>query len=138
MGQTHPIPPLPDTLPMVTIQLPVYTNATWSERLNRRRLPDGLSPRPSEIQVLDDSTDDTSEILRGRIASLQREGFFKSNIGTASIVRIQAGALAAGLARARGESCHFCPTFCRAGFLQKTLPHFTTRRSAMVQRAGDT
>src|ERR1019366_4453262 len=68
-----PVPALPAVLPMVTVQLPVY-----NERYVVERLIDAVCrlkyPRERlEIQVLDDSTDDTVEIVRAKVETLRRE-----------------------------------------------------------------
>ncbi len=69
-----PSPPLPDDLPYVTVQLPVY-----NEREVIGRLIDAVAaldyPRERlEIQVLDDSTDDTSAIAAACVADYQVQG----------------------------------------------------------------
>src|ERR1039458_2134367 len=75
-----PVPALPPVLPMVTVQLPVY-----NERYVVERLIDAVCrleyPRERlEIQVLDDSTDDTVEIVHAKISRLQQDGFLIDQI----------------------------------------------------------
>ena len=70
-----PVPSLPETLPMVTIQLPVYNEffrcrSVWWMRsagwiIRKDRL---------EIQVLDDLTDDTEAIVRAHVRDTQAAG----------------------------------------------------------------
>src|SRR5437879_10191032 len=129
------VPPLPDPLPMVTIQLPVY-----NERYVVERLVDAVCrldyPKDRlEIQVLNDSTDDTTEILSARILSLKEEGFLIEQLHRTDRTGFKAGALAAGLACARGEylaifDADFVPP---VDFLKKTVPWFENPGVGMVQ-----
>src|ERR1017187_2845989 len=66
-----PVPALPVELPIVTVQLPVY-----NERYVVERLIDAVCrmdyPRERlDIQVLDDSTDDTGDIVRAKVKQLR-------------------------------------------------------------------
>jgi len=130
-----PTPELPVRLPMVTIQLPVY-----NERYVVERLVDAVCrmeyPRERlEIQVLDDSTDDTVEIVRAKVALLKQEGFLIEQIRRVDRRGFKAGALEAGLARAKGEflaifDADFVPP---ENFLKQTLPWFQDSGVGMVQ-----
>jgi cellulose synthase/poly-beta-1,6-N-acetylglucosamine synthase-like glycosyltransferase len=129
------IPPLPDPLPVVTVQLPVYNERYVVERLIEAVCRLDYPQDRLEIQVLDDSTDDTTEILHERIAGLRLQGFWIEHLHRTDRMGYKAGALAAGLARARGEflaifDADFVPP---ADFLQKTLPHFHNPAIGMVQ-----
>ena len=129
------VPELPTELPMVTVQLPVY-----NERYVVERLIDTVSrfdyPRERlEIQVLDDSTDDTWQIAAARVAHLKSEGFFIEHLRRQDRTGFKAGALEAGLARASGEfiaifDADFTPP---AHFLKQTLPWFQNAGIGMVQ-----
>jgi cellulose synthase/poly-beta-1,6-N-acetylglucosamine synthase-like glycosyltransferase len=130
-----PIPSLPDPLPVVTIQLPVYNERYVVERLIEAVCRLDYPKDRLEIQVLDDSTDDTTEILRERIAGLKNFGFSIEHVRRQDRTGYKAGALAAGLACARGEflaifDADFVPP---VDFLQKTLPHFHNPAIGMVQ-----
>src|SRR6266700_7135944 len=128
-------PPLPETIPMVTVQLPIYNERYVVERLVEAVCRMDYPRDRLEIQVLDDSTDDTSAILRARIAALCREGFLIEHLRRTNRTGYKAGALATGLARARGEflaifDADFVPP---VDFLKKTLPHFHDPAIGMVQ-----
>ena len=129
------VPSLPAQLPMVTIQLPVY-----NERYVVERLIDAVCqldyPQSSlEVQVLDDSDDDTVEIARAKVNAMKQQGFLIEQIHRVDRRGFKAGALEAGLARARGEflaifDADFIPP---VDFLKKTLPWFQDTRVGMVQ-----
>jgi cellulose synthase/poly-beta-1,6-N-acetylglucosamine synthase-like glycosyltransferase len=100
----HPVA-APDEpgLPRVTIQLPVY-----NERYVVARLLAAVAeieyPRDRlEIQVLDDSTDLTGSIVVGLVERLAATGLAITHVRRAGRAGFKAGALAHGLARARGE-----------------------------------
>lgn len=113
-------------LPLVTVQLPLF-----NERYVARRLIDAVAvlDYPQEklhIQVLDDSTDDTTELLCNRVAQLKAEGINIDLIHRVDRVGYKAGALAEGLEKTNGEfiaifDADFVPG---ADFLRKTVPHF--------------
>lgn len=90
-------------LPAVTIQLPMF-----NERFVAERLIDAIAsvdyPRDRlEIQVLDDSTDATSAIARARCAALRQRGLDISYVHRELRTGYKAGALAAGMRRAKGD-----------------------------------
>lgn len=123
-------------LPAVTVQLPVFNELTVVERLvacvGRLEYPrDRL-----EIQVLDDSTDETRELARNAAERLAAQGIRAVYLHRADRAGFKAGALEAGLAHARGDflalfDADFLPP---ADFLLKTVPHFLgDERLACVQ-----
>lgn len=94
---------LPDLLPMVTVQLPLY-----NERYGATRLLDAVSgfdyPRDRlEVQVLDDSTDDTTGIVASTAARLRAGGLDVVHLHRQVRSGFKAGALADGLRVARGD-----------------------------------
>lgn len=117
--------PEPETWPVVTVQLPVY-----NERYVIQRLIDATAhldyPHSClQIQVLDDSTDETTRLARARIAHYRAQGLEIECIHRHDRRGFKAGALADGLARARGEfiaifDADFVP---QPGFLKETIPH---------------
>ncbi|MCS7178909.1 MAG: glycosyltransferase [Anaerolineae bacterium] len=123
-------------LPVVTVQLPLY-----NERYVVRRLIDTVAsldyPRDRlEIQVLDDSTDETTAIARARAAFWQARGVDIQVLHRSERTGFKAGALAWGLQQARGEliaifDADFCP---HPDFLLRVVPHFLADpRLGMVQ-----
>jgi cellulose synthase/poly-beta-1,6-N-acetylglucosamine synthase-like glycosyltransferase len=102
-GAPAPPPPDPAGWPVVTVQLPLY-----NERYMARRLLDaaGALHYPAhrlEIQVLDDSTDDTPAIVAEAASRLRARGIAFVHVRRAERTGFKAGALAAGLASATGE-----------------------------------
>lgn len=122
-------------LPWVTVQLPVY-----NERYVIQRLIDAVVrleyPRDRlEIQVLDDSTDETTAIAAPLIDRYRRAGFDITLRHRTQRTGYKAGALKEGLAVGRGEfvaifDADFMPD---PDFLMKTLPFFEDPTIAMVQ-----
>jgi len=122
-------------LPHVTIQLPVY-----NEKYVVKRLIDAVAavdyPRQRlEIQVLDDSTDETREIARTAVAQHAGAGLSIHYLHRQDRTGYKAGALAEGLKQARGEfvaifDADFLPP---ADFLRWTIPHFADGKVGMVQ-----
>ena len=124
-----------DETPIVTVQLPLF-----NERFVVERLIDSICalawPRDRlEIQVLDDSTDDTVEVARAKVAAMQAQGFDIKHIHREDRTGYKAGALAAGLEVARGEllavfDADFVPN---ADFLTRTVDFFTEDKVGYVQ-----
>ncbi len=134
-AQAIPPPPPPAVWPTVTVQLPLY-----NERYVTRRLLEavGRLDYPAdrlEIQVLDDSTDETTALVGEAVADLCRRGLDAVHLHRRERTGFKAGALAAGLARARGEfvaifDADFVPP---PEFLRRTIPDFADPRVAVVQ-----
>jgi cellulose synthase/poly-beta-1,6-N-acetylglucosamine synthase-like glycosyltransferase len=128
-------PPLPSFLPLVTVQLPLY-----NERYVADRLLDavGALDYPAdrlEIQVLDDSDDDTAELAARGIDRLRERGLDAVHIRRARRTGYKAGALAEGTARAKGEfllilDADFVPP---RDLIRRLLPPLHDPRVAMVQ-----
>ncbi len=121
--------------PILTVQLPMY-----NELYVVRRLIDAVCrldyPRERlQIQVLDDSTDETTELARREVARRRAEGFDIELLHREERTGFKAGALAAGLQRARGEliaifDADFVPP---ADFARNLIDHFTDTDVGMVQ-----
>ena len=112
--------------PMVTVQLPLYNEYYVVERLIDAVCAIDYPQEKFEIQILDDSTDETSRCVAAFVAQKQKEGFCVSHIMRGTREWYKAGALKHGLVSARGEfiaifDADFIP---RPDFLKKTLPHF--------------
>ncbi len=130
-----PPPPELESWPKVTIQLPIY-----NERYVIERLVEAVSrleyPRERmEMQVLDDSTDDTCEVARACVERYQALGLPISYHHRANRAGFKAGALAEGLKIATGEfitifDADFLPA---PDFLRRTLPYFHHAQIGMVQ-----
>jgi hypothetical protein len=121
--------------PAVTVQLPLYNERTVAARVIRAAGALEYPPGKLELQVLDDSTDETREIVEAEVAELVRRGIDARVIRRADRKGYKAGALAHGLALARGElvavfDADFVP---RADFLLRLVPEFQDERVGMVQ-----
>ncbi len=121
--------------PFVTVQLPVYNESLVIERLIDAVTLFDYPLDKFEIQVLDDSTDETKEIIAQKVAYYQARGWQIEHIHRVKRTGYKAGALQEGLQTARGEfialfDADFVPP---PDFLQRTLPAFTSPKIGMVQ-----
>ncbi len=128
-------PSAEDTQPFVTIQLPVYNELYVAERLIEAVAAITYYPGKLEIQVLDDSTDETSLVIGSKVAALQQKNINIHHIRRANREGFKAGALKHGIELATGEfiaifDADFLPL---KDFLQKTLPYFNEKKVGMVQ-----
>ena len=123
------------TLPRVTIQLPVFNEMYVVERLLDATSTIDYPKEKMEIQILDDSTDETSGILKTKADELRRNGYSVSYLHREDRKGYKAGALDEGLKQATGEfiaifDADFVP---QEDFLQKTVHHFTDETIGMIQ-----
>ena len=122
-------------VPFITIQLPVYNEKYVIERLIDA-VSDFTYPKDRfEIQVLDDSTDETVEIAAGKIEEMRDKGIQIHHVRRMQREGFKAGALAEGLKKAKGEfiaifDADFIP---RKDFLLKTIPYFEDEDIGVVQ-----
>ncbi|MFC5048186.1 cellulose synthase family protein [Aquimarina hainanensis] len=124
-----------EEIPLVTIQLPVY-----NELYVMSRLLDNIAlleyPKDKlEIQVLDDSTDESVTTTAKHIEKLQRQGLDIKHIRREDRSGFKAGALKEGLKIAKGEfiaifDADFLP---EKNWLQKTIPYFKDENIGVVQ-----
>lgn len=133
--QAAELQPLPENLPFVTVQLPVYNEVYVIERLINAAASIEYPPGRFEIQVLDDSTDETALLAEKAVDAIRGRGLFIEHIRRAHRTGFKAGALAEGLKTARGElvavfDADFVPP---VDFLLKTIPYFSDRGVGMVQ-----
>lgn len=132
----QPLAQFPEAeLPTVTVQLPLFNEMYVVERLLKAVTALDYPRDKLEIQVLDDSTDETAAIARREVARYQREGFAISYLHREERRGFKAGALAEGLRRARGEfilifDADFIP---RPDCLRKVIHYFTDPQVGMVQ-----
>src|SRR5207248_7009306 len=92
-----------DQLPKVTVQLPIFNEVYVVERLLRSVSELDYPRHLLQIQVLDDSTDDTGEIVSSCADELRQRGFNVQRIHRVDRTGFKAGALDAGLEAAEGE-----------------------------------
>jgi cellulose synthase/poly-beta-1,6-N-acetylglucosamine synthase-like glycosyltransferase len=134
-GSRRPKPrPLRD-YPLVTVQLPIYNERYVAGRLIRAVCQLDYPKDRLEIQVLDDSSDDTQLICRRLVEEYAKRGYQIYYIHRDRREGYKAGALREGLARARGEfiaifDADFLP---QSDFLKRALSYFSDPAVALVQ-----
>ena len=132
----QPPPPLPEeALPFVTIQLPLYNEPYVTERLIDNIAAMEYPRDRFEVQVLDDSTDETTEICRKKAEEYRAQGLDINVVHRTDRSGYKAGALAEGLLQAKGEfvavfDADFLPN---PQFLKNTLPFFQNTQVGVVQ-----
>jgi cellulose synthase/poly-beta-1,6-N-acetylglucosamine synthase-like glycosyltransferase len=127
--------PLPETLPMVTVQLPLFNEMYVVDRLLASVCAIDYPKDRLEIQVLDDSVDETQAIARAAVQRYRDDGFDIHYLHRADRTGYKAGALDAGLQVAKGEFVLiFDADFVAPpDILQKSLGHFQDSQVGMVQ-----
>jgi cellulose synthase/poly-beta-1,6-N-acetylglucosamine synthase-like glycosyltransferase len=121
--------------PDVTIQLPMYNEMYVIERLIKAVCNIEYPKEKLQIQVLDDSTDETTIIASKLVDEYRAKGFDIEYIHRTNREGYKAGALKDGLDKARGEfvaifDADFVPN---RDFLVKTIPYFKNKNVGMVQ-----
>ena len=124
-----------EALPPVTIQLPIYNEMYVADRLIDAVCQIDYPRDLLEIQVLDDSTDETQSVAERAVRRNAAQGINISYIHRADRTGYKAGALEAGMRTATGEliaifDADFIPT---EDFLRRTVPFFAEPKIAMVQ-----
>ena len=125
----------PEEIPFVTIQLPVYNEMYVMERLLENISKIDYPKDKLEIQVLDDSTDETLESTHLQIELLKKTGLDIVHICRTNRTGFKAGALKEGLKIAKGEfiaifDADFLP---KKNWLQETIPYFKNENIGVVQ-----
>ncbi len=121
--------------PFVTVQLPVYNELYVVKRLLNAVAAFDYPKDKFEIQILDDSTDETVALVDSKVAALEPKGLNISHIRRSTREGFKAGALAHGLLTAKGEliaifDADFIPP---RDFLKKTVPYFEDKQVGLVQ-----
>jgi hypothetical protein len=120
---------------IVTIQLPMYNELYVVERLINAVCNIEYPKDKLEIQVLDDSTDETVDVVAAIVKKKQEEGFDIQHIRRPNRQGFKAGALKEGLRTAKGKyvaifDADFIP---KSDFLINTLKYFTSDKVGLVQ-----
>ena len=128
-------PPEISVWPRVTVQLPIYNEKYVIERLVEAIAAFDYPRELLDIQVLDDSTDETQEVAANCVERYRQLGVPVSYIHRDNREGFKAGALQEGLKTAQGEfvaifDADFIPP---ADFLRRTVPYFLDQKLAMVQ-----
>jgi cellulose synthase/poly-beta-1,6-N-acetylglucosamine synthase-like glycosyltransferase len=126
---------LDEEYPFVTIQLPIYNELYVVERLINAVAAFDYPEDRFEIQVLDDSTDETVEIIASKLKEIEALGIDIQHIRRKDRKGFKAGALAYGMKICKGEfiaifDADFVPP---KDFLLKTIPHFAESNVGVVQ-----
>lgn len=122
-------------LPFVTVQLPVYNELYVVERLIKSIAAFDYPKDKFEIQVLDDSNDETVQIIDKVVAEIKTSGVQIETIRRPDRVGFKAGALEYGLEKAKGSliaifDADFVP---HPEFLLDTVSHFDDEKVGVVQ-----
>ncbi len=121
--------------PIVTIQLPIYNERYVADRLIDAVCCIDWPKEKLEIQLLDDSTDQTSEIVAQKVIFYKEKGFNISHIIRETRIGFKAGALKNGLSLSKGEfiaifDADFLP---KKDFLKSTIGFFNKKNVGVVQ-----
>jgi len=129
------VKPLPERLPRVTVQLPIFNEMYVVDRLLESVTAIRYPRELLEIQVLDDSTDETTRIAREAVERYQAQGFDIHYLHRVDRTGFKAGALDAGLKVARGEFVLiFDADFVAPPeILEQSLGQFVDPQVALVQ-----
>jgi cellulose synthase/poly-beta-1,6-N-acetylglucosamine synthase-like glycosyltransferase len=122
-------------LPFVTVQLPIYNELYVIERLIDRVAEFNYPKDKYEIHILDDSTDETLDIVQAKVEHYKALGYQIKQIRRKDRVGYKAGALKEATKQAKGDfiaifDADFLP---RKDFLLETIPYFKNPKIGVVQ-----
>lgn len=125
----------PEEIPFVTIQLPVFNEMYVMDRLLDNIALIDYPKDKLEIQVLDDSTDETVQTTFEHVEKLKQTGLNIQHITRTDRSGFKAGALKEGLEVAKGEfiaifDADFLP---KPNWLKRTIPYFKDKKIGVVQ-----
>ena len=121
--------------PFVTVQLPMFNEMYVAERIIEKVAEFDYPRDRFEIQVLDDSTDETVDLIAKKVAEVKARGVDIVHIHRVDRTGYKAGALDAAMDRVKGEfiaifDSDFVP---ESDFLKKTIPYFEQDNVGVVQ-----
>ena len=124
-----------ENVPFVTVQLPMYNEMYVAERIIDYVVAQEYPKSRFEIHVLDDSTDETVDIVAKKVAFYKEQGFNIEHIHRVNRQGYKAGALQEAMPRAKGDfiaifDADFTP---RLDFLRTTMAYFEDPKIAIVQ-----
>ncbi|WP_298782257.1 cellulose synthase family protein [uncultured Polaribacter sp.] len=125
----------PEEIPFVTIQLPVFNELYVMERLLKNIEKLEYPREKLEIQVLDDSTDESVEMTAKLVKEIEAKGIDIQHIQRTNRQGFKAGALKEGLKTSKGEfvaifDADFLP---KKNWLLQTIPYFKNSEIGVVQ-----
>ena len=123
------------TAPKVTIQLPMYNEMYVAERIIETAAELNYPRDKFQIQVLDDSTDETKDIIAKKVGEIAAQGIDIVHIHRLDRTGYKAGALDSAMGQVSGEfiaifDADFIPD---KEFLLKTIPYFQNEKIGVVQ-----
>jgi len=124
-----------DQYPCLTIQVPLFNERFVAERIVRAVAATDYPRNKLQIQIVDDSTDATVDLVRDLVAAYASEGLNIQHVRRRDREGFKAGALKDAMAEATGEfiaifDADFLPD---PSLLREAVHHFTDDRVAMVQ-----
>jgi len=122
-------------VPFVTVQLPMYNEMYVAERIIDYVAAQEYPKEKFEIQVLDDSTDETVNIVAAKVAEYKAKGFNIEHIHRVNRQGYKAGALQEAMPKVKGDfiaifDADFTP---RPDFLRTTMAYFEDPKVGIVQ-----
>jgi len=125
----------PSTAPKVTIQLPMFNELYVAERIIETCAAFEYPADKLQIQVLDDSTDETKDVIANKVAEVAARGINIQHIHRVDRTGYKAGALDAAMDQVEGDfiaifDADFIPD---PDFLIKTMPYFADASVGVVQ-----
>lgn len=125
----------PKTTPKVTVQLPMFNEMYVAERIIETVANFDYPKDKLQIQVLDDSTDETKELIAKKVAEIAERGVNIQHIHRVDRTGYKAGALDDAMHLVEGEfiaifDADFIPD---SDFLIKTMPYFNNENIGVVQ-----
>lgn len=125
----------PAKAPKVTVQLPMFNELFVAERIIETVAAFDYPADKFEIQVLDDSTDETKDVIAKKVAEVAARGVNIKHIHRVDRTGYKAGALDAAMDKVEGEfiaifDADFVPD---PDWLQKTIPYFEDPKVGVVQ-----
>ncbi len=130
------IPPFDiERAPIVTVQLPMFNEMYVAERIIESTARMAYPKDKLQIQVLDDSTDETKDIIAKKVAEIVSTGVNIQHIHREDRTGYKAGALDAAMDRVQGDfiaifDADFVPD---ENFLLRTIPYFNNDQVGVVQ-----
>ncbi len=126
------------TTPKVTVQLPMFNEMYVAERIIETVAEFDYPRDRFQIQVLDDSTDETKDIIAAKVAEVSARGINIQHIHRVDRTGYKAGALDAAMDRVEGEfiaifDADFVPD---KDFLKRTMPYFIEGIGVVQTRWG--
>ncbi|MFM7724963.1 MAG: cellulose synthase family protein [Bacteroidota bacterium] len=125
----------PASAPKVTVQLPMFNEMYVAERIIETTAKFNYPKEKLQIQVLDDSTDETKDIISRKVAEIAAQGVNIQHVHRVKNTGYKAGALDAAMDQVEGEfiaifDADFVPD---EDFLIRTIPHFNHENIGVVQ-----